>query len=217
MTLKGFRQTRKAWNYIVYISFWFMLIMLIYCVKALSLGENTEAWLISSKVIGFKANDGKTKYMFTSHEQHAGQNRGIKVGIKLSEMVEQFKYLGTVLTNKPIPVAVLSKMWVRGCLLAGGMDVCLFSVLCVVTYRSLWQANHFFRGVLPSVVCLCDLKTSTMRRPRPTMAVKPREKTKQTKVPSMMKLRAHWTQGMLAIIWCRILCLPVCYPKIRLK
>jgi len=75
--------------------------------------------------------------MFTSHEQHAGQNRGIKVGIKFSEMVEQFKYLGTVLTNQPIPVAVLSKMWVRGCLLAEGMDVVLFSVLRVVRYRSL--------------------------------------------------------------------------------
>ena len=154
MALKGFRQTRRAWNYIVYINFWFMLTMLIYCVKALPLEENTEAWLISSKVIGLKVNAGKTKYTFISHEQHAGQNRGIKEGIKFFETVEQFKYLGTVLTNQPILVAVLSKMWVCGCLLAGGMDVCLFSVLCVVRYRSLWQVYHFFRGVLLSIVCL---------------------------------------------------------------
>jgi len=72
-------------------------------------------------VIGLKVNAGKTKYMFISHEQHAGQNRGTKVGIKFFEMVEQLKYLGTVLTNQPIPVAVLSKTWVCGCLLAGGL------------------------------------------------------------------------------------------------
>ena len=28
------------------------------------------------------------------------------------------------------------------------------------------------------------------------------------------KLRAYWSQGMLAIIWCRIFCLAVCYLKI---
>ena len=28
------------------------------------------------------------------------------------------------------------------------------------------------------------------------------------------KLRADWSQGMLAIIRCRIFCVPVCYPKI---
>jgi len=28
------------------------------------------------------------------------------------------------------------------------------------------------------------------------------------------KLRADWSQGMLTIIWCRIFCFPVCYPKI---
>jgi hypothetical protein len=88
-------------------------------------------------VIGLKVNAGKTKHRFISHEQHAGQNRGTWVGIKFFELVEQFKYLGTVLTNQPIPVAVLTKMWVCGCLLAGGMDVCLFLVLCVVRYRSL--------------------------------------------------------------------------------
>jgi len=28
------------------------------------------------------------------------------------------------------------------------------------------------------------------------------------------EIRADWSQGMLAIIQCRIFCLPVCYPKI---
>jgi len=30
---------------------------------------------------------------------------------------------------------------------------------------------------------------------------------------SLIKLRADWSWGMLAIIRCRSFCLPVCYPK----
>jgi hypothetical protein len=30
----------------------------------------------------------------------------------------------------------------------------------------------------------------------------------------MKKLSADCSEGTLAIIWCRIFCLPVCYPKI---
>jgi hypothetical protein len=65
----------------------------------------------------------------------------------------------------PIPVAAQSKAWVCGHSLAGivssnppgGMDVCLWWVLCVVRYRSLRRADHSSRGLLPSKVCLeCD-------------------------------------------------------------
>ena len=37
---------------------------------------------------------------------------------------------------------------------AGGMDVRLLLVLCVVRYRCLHRADHSSRGVLPSAVCL---------------------------------------------------------------
>ena len=77
----------------------------------------------------------------------------------------------------PIPVAARSKAWVCGGSLpgivgsnrAGGMDVCLLRVLCVVRQRYLRRADHSSRGVLPSVVCLneCDREASIMRRPWP--------------------------------------------------
>jgi hypothetical protein len=59
-------------------------------------------------------------------------------------------------------VAARSKAWVCGRSLAGiagsnragGMDVCLLWVLCVVRYWSPRRADHSSRGVLPSVVCL---------------------------------------------------------------
>jgi len=40
------------------------------------------------------------------------------------------------------------------------------------------------------------------------------EQTWQIKIPVRKKLRADWTQGILAIIQFRIIDLPVCYPKI---
>jgi hypothetical protein len=36
----------------------------------------------------------------------------------------------------------------------------------------------------------------------------------ESKILFRKKLRADGNQGMLAIIWCRIFCVPVCCPKI---
>jgi len=41
----------------------------------------------------------KTKYTVRPRDQHAGQNRHKKDGSKSFERVEQFKYLGTNITN----------------------------------------------------------------------------------------------------------------------
>jgi hypothetical protein len=59
-----------------------------------------EALLIASKEISLEANAEKTKYMVMSRGQNAGQNGYIQIGNKLFETVEQFKYLGTTLTNQ---------------------------------------------------------------------------------------------------------------------
>jgi hypothetical protein len=42
----------------------------------------------------------------------------------------------------------------------GDMDVYLLGVLCVVRYRSLRRADHWSRGVIPSVVCLSVIAES---------------------------------------------------------
>ena len=38
--------------------------------------------------------------MVMSREQNAGQNGNVQIGIKSFETVEQFKYLGTTITNE---------------------------------------------------------------------------------------------------------------------
>jgi hypothetical protein len=61
--------------------------------------KNTEALVVASKEIDVQANAEKTKYMVMSRDQNAGKNHNIKIHNKSFERVEQFKYLGTTLTN----------------------------------------------------------------------------------------------------------------------
>jgi hypothetical protein len=77
----------------------------------------------------------------------------------------------------PIQVAARYEAWIcgrspaeiAGSNPAGGMDVFLLWVLCVVRWRSLRRADLSSRGGEWSVVCLSViLKVSIMRRPWPT-------------------------------------------------
>ena len=84
-------------------------------------------------------------------------------------------FLFSNIFRKPSPAAARSKAYVCGrspaeivgSNPAGGMDVCLLWVLCVVRYRSLRRADPSSRGVWCVVVC--DLETSWMKRPWPAL------------------------------------------------
>ena len=45
-------------------------------------------------------NADKTKYMIMSRDQNAGRSHSMKIDSRSIERVEEFKYLGTTLTNK---------------------------------------------------------------------------------------------------------------------
>jgi hypothetical protein len=56
--------------------------------------------LDASKEIGLHVNSEKTKYMFMSRHQTAGQSNYIRVANKSFHKVAKFKYLGETLTDQ---------------------------------------------------------------------------------------------------------------------
>ena len=62
--------------------------------------KNAEALVVATKEIGLEVNADKTKYMAVSREQTAGLSHTMKVDNSSIERVEEFKYLGTTLTNQ---------------------------------------------------------------------------------------------------------------------
>ena len=67
----------------------------IYIVK-----KNAEALIVASKESGREVNGDKTKYMVMSRGQNAGRGHNMKTDNASFEKVEEFKYLGTTLTNQ---------------------------------------------------------------------------------------------------------------------
>ena len=61
---------------------------------------NTETTVVASKETGLEVNADNSKYMVISRDQNAGRSHGIKTDNSFFERVEQFKYLGTTLTNE---------------------------------------------------------------------------------------------------------------------
>jgi len=62
--------------------------------------ENAEALVVASKPIGLEVNADKTKYMVMSRDQNAGYSHNMKIDNRSFEMLEEFKYLGTNVTNQ---------------------------------------------------------------------------------------------------------------------
>jgi len=65
-----------------------------------TIDTNTDALVIASKDTGLVVNAGKTKFMIRSRDQNAGRSHIIKTENSCFESVEEFKYLGTILTNQ---------------------------------------------------------------------------------------------------------------------
>ena len=59
-----------------------------------------QALVVATKEIGLDVNADKTKYMVMSREQTAGLSHNMEVDNSSIERVEEFKYLGTTLTNQ---------------------------------------------------------------------------------------------------------------------
>jgi len=62
--------------------------------------KNAEALVAATKEIGLEVNAHKTKYMTVSRNQNAGRIHSMKIDNSSIERMEEFKYLGTTLTNQ---------------------------------------------------------------------------------------------------------------------
>ena len=62
--------------------------------------KSAEALVVGSKEIGLEAKAEKTKNIVMSRELNAGRSHSIKIDNSSFERVEEFKYMGTHLTNQ---------------------------------------------------------------------------------------------------------------------
>ena len=65
-----------------------------------TLKENAEALVAATREIGLEVSADKTKYLVMSRDQNAGRNHSVRIDNSTLERVEEFKYLGTTLTNQ---------------------------------------------------------------------------------------------------------------------
>ena len=78
-------------------------------------------------MIGLEVNAHKTKYMTVSRDQNAGRIHSMKMDNSSIEWVEEFKYLGTTLTNKnSIQEEIKCRLEVKECLLLFGTESLVF-------------------------------------------------------------------------------------------
>ena len=124
--------------------------------------ENAEALVVTSKEIGLEVNADKTKYMVMSRDQDARQSHSMKTDNSSFERVEEFKYLGTTLTNQTsIQEEIRSKLKSGNAyyhsvqnLLSSSL---LSSYLNITIYRTI---------ILPVVLYGCETWSLTLREER---------------------------------------------------
>ena len=80
---------------------------MLYCLK-----ENAEALVAATREIGLEVNADKTKYMVMSRDQNAGRIHSVRIDNSTFDRVEDFKYLGTTLTNQNSIVEEI-KSWLK--------------------------------------------------------------------------------------------------------
>ena len=75
-----------------------------------TLKENAEALVAATRETGLEGSADKTKYMVMSRDQNAGRIQSVRMDNSTFERVEEFKYLGTTLTNQNSIVEEISRL-----------------------------------------------------------------------------------------------------------
>jgi len=91
--------------------------------------HDAEALVAATKEIGLEVNAHKAKYMTVSQDQNTGRIHSMKVDNSSIERVEEFKYLGTTVTNQnSIQEEIKSRLKSGECLLLFGAESSVIQV-----------------------------------------------------------------------------------------
>jgi len=124
--------------------------------------ENAEALAVATKETGLEVNADKTKYMIMSRDQNAGRSHSRKTDNSSIERVEEFKYLGTRLTNKnSIQEEIMSRLKLG--------NACYYSVQNLLPSSLLYKKlkiNIYITIILPLVLYGCETWSLTLRGER---------------------------------------------------
>jgi hypothetical protein len=122
----------------------------------------TKALVAATKEIGLEVNADKFKYMVMSRDQNEGRNYSIKTDNSSFERVEEFKYLGTTLTDKNSTQEEVKSRLKLG-------NACYYSVQNLLSSRLL-SKNLMIRIyrtiILPVVLYGCETWSLTLKEQR---------------------------------------------------
>ena len=124
--------------------------------------KNEEALVVASKETGLDENADKTKYTVMSRDQNAGRSHSMKTDNSSFERVEEFKYLGTTLTNQNSIQEEIKRV-------LKSRNVCYHSVQNFLSFTLLsknFKIKIYRTIILPAFLYGCETWSLTLKEVR---------------------------------------------------
>ena len=114
-----------------------------------TVNENAEALVAATREIGLEVSADKTEYMVMSRVQNAGRIRSVRMDNRTFERVEEFRYLGTTLTNQNSIAEEIKSRLRSG-------NACYYSVQNLLSSRLLSKnlKIKIYRTIVLPVLCM---------------------------------------------------------------